>query len=695
MIDIDRFIALQLQAWPLAANNFANLAKVESKSIGWATAQHNPTRIVSTGAKVDAKSLAARPCFLCQANRPAEQTQIDWGEYEILVNPYPIFPRHLTIPLKKHQPQSIDGRVADMCRLAAELPGFVVFYNGPKCGASAPDHMHFQAGDASLLPILKSKAPFGVVEISAATPDEAQRLFDRAYAKLPAAEPGQEKMMNVLCVKDDKGFRIIVIPRRRHRPSFYGSEPGQMLLSPASVDLGGLLIVPAAADYAVIDEQKYEELCDEVCYSKDELKAIMSQPRNVSVGVLAAPEIEIDLHGMYTCSSMGVTTHVTGPMRFEYEPAAPLVTLAPESSDCFCEVKDVVIGVNFHWERKEAQRFPGMIQVLPLKGQMQLINRLPVEVYLCSVISSEMSATSQMELLKSHAVISRSWLLAQMEPSRKDKAPAEDITPGRHIKWYDHDDHDAFDVCADDHCQRYQGTTRQTTEAVRQAVMGTAGEVLMSEGELCDARFSKSCGGAFEEFESCWEPSHKPYLIGKLDREGGTLPDLTIEENAREWILSAPEAFCNTADKEVLQQVLNGYDQETADFYRWTVEYDADTLAELVKRKSGYDFGRILELEPLKRGKSARIIELRIVGEKMTVVVGKELEIRRWLSESHLYSSAFVAEKLPDGGLRLRGAGWGHGVGLCQIGAAMMAHKGYGYRQILAHYYPGSIIEKI
>lgn len=372
--------------------------------------------------------------------------------------------------------------------------------------------------------------------------------------------------------------------------------------------------------------------------------------------------------------------------------------------DCSVTVKDVTIGVKFHWERKEEQTFKGDILIKPdHRGALTVINILSIEDYISSVISSEMSATSQIELLKAHAVISRSWALAQIHCHQADAAPGgydentlTDGTPGlTRVRWYGGNDHVDFDVCADDHCQRYQGITRQTTPQVAEAVEATRGLVLMHGGELCDARFSKCCGGAMEVFESCWEDEPKEYLAAKPDiLPEPKLPDLTIEENAVKWILSEPAAFCNTNDRNILSQVLNGYDQETADFYRWTVEYDADELSELVRAKSGLDFGQIRDMVPLRRGTSGRITMLRIVGDRLTADIGKELEIRRILSPSHLYSSAFVVEKT-DSGFRLHGAGWGHGVGLCQIGAAMMAAKGYGYRQILDHYYPSSILAQI
>ena len=366
-------------------------------------------------------------------------------------------------------------------------------------------------------------------------------------------------------------------------------------------------------------------------------------------------------------------------------------------------LKDVTIGVNFHWERLEDQTFVGQLDLIVENNKITPINVLGVEDYLKSVISSEMSATASLELLKAHAVISRSWLLSQIDKNKEitnsgQKYSACTITDDEIVRWYDREDHVNFDVCADDHCQRYQGVTRQTTPNVDQAVEATRGEVLWGDGKICDARFSKCCGGVYEVFENCWEPIHYSYLVPRRDGAAeNDYPDLTIEENARQWILGQPEAFCNTHDKKILSQVLNNYDQETTDFYRWKVEYDSNELSALIKERSGLDFGELIDIIPLSRGTSGRIYRLKIVGSKMTKIIGKELEIRRTLSKSHLYSSAFVVEKQQNGDSTrfiLHGAGWGHGVGLCQIGAAVMGDLNYTYRSILLHYFIGAEIKK-
>jgi SpoIID/LytB domain protein len=371
------------------------------------------------------------------------------------------------------------------------------------------------------------------------------------------------------------------------------------------------------------------------------------------------------------------------------------------------ELNDVVIGINFHWERKEDQQFKGSLEFMIENEKLTAVNILPLEDYLISVISSEMNAASSLELLKAHAIISRSWILAQIKKGKELKEAtgtyqSSTETAEEYIRWYDREDHLNFDVCADDHCQRYQGITRQSTALVEKAVAETRGMLLMYDGKICDARFSKSCGGISETFENVWEPEIHPYLQSIVDnpeKPVGFDTDLTREVAAEKWIRNAPEAFCNTEDKLILSQVLNDYDQETTDFYRWDLHYLQADLAELIARKSGRDFGNIVDLIPVERGKSGRLIKLKIVGTKLTMVIGKELEIRKTLSESHLYSSAFVVDKLNitdgiPGEFHLTGAGWGHGVGLCQIGAAVMGAKGYKFDEILMHYFRGATISK-
>ncbi|MBP5317828.1 MAG: SpoIID/LytB domain-containing protein [Paludibacteraceae bacterium] len=398
------------------------------------------------------------------------------------------------------------------------------------------------------------------------------------------------------------------------------------------------------------------------------------------IGIYTRPEIRVRFHGPYRGQGQLLEGAQCLKSAALYEPAA---------DDAYFELEQVTIGVNFHWQRNENQCFKGALELVAApEGGWIAVNRVPLEVYLTSVISSEMSAESDMELLKAHAVISRSWAMYQLFPTYPPQA-VPDATDSRLIRWYDREGHQLFDLCADDHCQRYQGITRQTNPQVEEAIEATRGMVLAYDNRLCDARFYKCCGGATEAYESAWDDTPHPYLRRVDDTRTPVAGDLRDEATASRFIRQAPEACCNTRDHRILSQVLNHYDQETADFYRWQVRYTQAQLSALVARRSGIDFGEIQDLIPLKRGVSGRIIELRIVGSRRSLVVGKELEIRKWLSESHLYSSAFVVDRDATDFI-LRGAGWGHGVGLCQIGAAVMAAEGAGYRQILQHYYPGT-----
>ncbi|HSO86454.1 MAG TPA: SpoIID/LytB domain-containing protein [Draconibacterium sp.] len=379
----------------------------------------------------------------------------------------------------------------------------------------------------------------------------------------------------------------------------------------------------------------------------------------------------------------------------------------PNSFNSIFELKNVIIGINFHWEQQENQQFQGALKLIPENGKVRAINIIDLEEYLKSVISSEMSATSSPDLLKAHAVISRSWLLAQIEKTKSIKTggglyQTSLETENEIIRWYDREDHQNFDVCADDHCQRYQGISKIHSAKAIEAIEATFGEVLMHDDNICDARFSKCCGGISENFENVWEPVRHPYLTKVVDSEFGdtTCVDLRQEEEAELWIRNKPHAFCNTTDQQILTQVLPNFDQQTTDFYRWKVEYTQNELSELIKKRSGIDFGEIIKLEAVQRGHSARIIKLIISGTKKTLTVGKELEIRKWLSNSHLYSSAFVIDHLEmvngiPQKIVLTGAGWGHGVGLCQIGAAVMGEKGYSYKAILNHYFRGAELKKL
>lgn len=455
------------------------------------------------------------------------------------------------------------------------------------------------------------------------------------------------------------------------------------------------------------------------------MERAMKEPK-IHVGILFEPQIEFVFPTPYLfqgkeISGKQVATYDEGQILWNGRLYDELIfEPVNEASDSF-ELLDVTIGINFHWERKEDQRFLGALKLIVEEGKLTGINIINVEDYLISVISSEMSATASLELLKAHAVISRSWLLANMQTVNSSH-PEQQCTSHQHtnpnpandseqagslnnlemIKWYERDAHTRFDVCADDHCQRYQGITRASTEIVKQAIAATCGQVLMYDDKICDARFSKSCGGAFEEFQYCWDDIQYPYLNKQRDSKQETvLPDLTLEAEADQWIRTSPKAFCNTTDKKVLSQVLNNYDQETTDFYRWTVTYAQEELSTLILKRSGIDYGQIIDLIPIARGTSGRLWKLKIVGTKKSMVIGKELEIRRTLSTSHLYSSAFVVDRKDlsadgiPGTFVITGAGWGHGVGLCQIGAAVMGEQGYLYDAILLHYYINATLEKL
>ena len=746
------FFHNQLNQWQDVAKRFEELKGVQTREVGSALAQFNPARLVSTGAKIDKATLAKRPCFLCEKNRPGEQITLPFGEgFDILVNPFPILPVHFTIPSRHHQLQAIAENYVQIHRLLRAYPQLMVFYNGPKCGASAPDHLHFQAGTSGMLPLqrdwkrlretsvplLKLNDAEGIYEIKdyicpalaivSHTEKNDAELFNYLYEALPLKEDETEPMMNIVAWRSEEGFVSVVFPREKHRPDCYSAEgERQCLVSPGSLDMAGLLILPRQSDFEGMTAERAEAVLREVSLSNEAMTEVVKQICNkavdlafddwrqepvVSVGIVSGDEIHFQLNGTYTIGNREVTGKQTVKLmngRVLWDSADyPELCFTPKDDNISFTLDNVTIGVDFHWERKEAQTFLGKLRFVVDGDKLWAINELPVERYLASVISSEMSATSSLELLKAHAVISRSWLLVQMRRRKAIEmgiqtasAPVK-VSDEEGIVWYDSDAHTLFDVCADDHCQRYQGITKATSPHVEEAIKATRGQLLMNGKEICDARFSKCCGGVSEEYEYCWDNTHKPYLLSVVDNAPlGTAPtiDLTDEKTAQEWILSSPEAFCNTKDAAVLGQVLNNYDQETQDFYRWTVDFTQSELAELIRRKSGFDFGEIIDLQPLERGKSGRITRLKIVGTKLTRIIGKELEIRRTLSESHLYSSAFVVERseivndVPQH-FRLVGAGWGHGVGLCQIGAAVMGEKGYKYDEILHHYYQTAVIE--
>ena len=758
---ISRFFNRQMEKWADARHRFRDLKHVETHQLSdQLKVQWNPARIVSTGAKIDKKTLGDRPCFLCDKNRPKEQIskQID-ERFLLLVNPFPILPVHFTIPARKHQPQSIYKNYGEMHRFLSLHSELMVFYNGPKCGASAPDHLHFQAGTSAILPLqanwqrlsrnltdiisLNDDEKIALIHdfvvpafvIISKSEDSDEALFQRLYKSMPVRGDETEPMMNIIAWRKGDEYISVVIPREKHRPEAYFAEgDAQMMVSPGALDMSGLIITPREEDFRKLTEESATAILQECGVSTDKMNCIVTKLKaskeaelqvgtsalysydkepEVKVGIVSGQKIHFSLNKPYLAK--GET--VIGEQEVEFSEGGVLwngnqyssLTFHPQSADASFSLSDVTIGVNFHWERKETQTFLGTLRFVVESDKICAINELPVEKYLESVISSEMSATSSLELLKAHAVISRSWLLAQMKKHR-DVAESgnnffsftkkEDML----IRWYDREDHTIFDVCADDHCQRYQGITKETSPHVAEAIRQTKGQVLLDGDEICDARFSKCCGGVTEEFQYCWEDTPKNYLTAVRDIALGiesTLPNLTNEEEAEKWIRFNPPAFCNTQDKRILSQVLNDYDQETVDFYRWKVTLTQEKLQQLIADRLKMDLGSILDMKSVERGTSGRISKLQIIGTEKTFTIGKELEIRRTLSDSHLLSSAFIVDKydIDEQGVPQRfelvGAGWGHGVGLCQIGAAVMGEEGYLYDAILLHYYQGAEIKKL
>ncbi|HET9569950.1 MAG TPA: DUF4922 domain-containing protein [Bacteroidales bacterium] len=732
MSEHQRLFDEQIRDWAMVAENYRALNQVLTKDFVLDgqrfRLQCNPKRLASTAANISAAVIQERPCFLCEKNRPAEQKGVEFEDFTLLVNPFPVFPKHFTIA-NGHSPQSIQGNFGTFLRLSKEMDDSVVFYNGPKCGASAPDHLHFQAGNKGSMPLemdfpnwkrdaksILAKAGVEIFEIKGLLrggwllegTDEKSltTVFDRLYNVMKTGV--EEPMLNVLCWYTNEEWHCVVFPRKAHRPSCYFLEGAyKMLISPASVEMGGLIVAARLEDFERMAEDNLRTIFAEVSLSETSVSEISkllledwSEPI-LEVGIVSATKIPFTFKEPFRMIPTGKVFQ--GAFSVQYEKGRVLfedeeydqVEFEPLTFEgASFELPEVIIGIGFHWERTECQAFEGNLKFIIEGDGLTAVNRVPLESYLSSVISSEMSAKASAELLKAHAVISRSWLMSQIRQKGKNKVQVSGMvdTETERIKWYDREDHTLYDVCADDHCQRYQGITKASTDIVRQAIRETRGLTLISEGEICDARFSKCCGGVMETFENCWENEPKSYLQGLADCDANqkrSIPDLTVESNASAWILGTPPAFCNTIDKRILEQVLNNYDQETTDFYRWKMSYSTSEISRLARERSGIDFGEILDLEPVERGVSGRLIKLRVVGSKRTLVLGKELEIRRTFSTSHLYSSAFVVKKTVDG-FELIGAGWGHGVGLCQIGAAVMGEQGYEYQAILKHYYPNT-----
>lgn len=759
MRGIRKFVGDQLSRWPLACANFRALKDVRVRELEInglkVKLQFNPARMVSSAAKLSKEEIAARRCFLCRENRPSEQIMLKFEgrkgkKYDILVNPYPIFPEHLVIAKAKHTDQSIWRRYIDMLDLARKYQEYAFFYNGPKSGASAPDHHHFQGAPKGLMPlendvntllnslgtgdsVLKyltsnqdaelyqyDRFTTGVFVIRSETSKSAAKLFYRLLDCADIPEGENEPLFNLFTWWSNGEFRSIVVFRQSHRSHHYFSDgPDHLTMSPGCADMAGVFIIPVEKEFEALTADWLAEMIEEVSVSKETEQKIITRltrsQRLIEVGIMSAEEIEFEI----LSDGAGSRKARVRECKVEYDGALydELYFEAPNLSTMFAGpsfvLHDVVIGVNFHWERKENLTFAGGLKMFVDKGRLVAVNVIGEEDYLLSVISSEMSPTASEEFLKAHAVISRSWLRAQctakqekskcLGPAGINDVPSlvsylDDMLAAKeriadngtveYVKWYDKEEHTKFDVCADDHCQRYQGLSRAIGERVRKVIDQTWGQVLVYGSELCDARFSKCCGGIMEKFSSCWSDKDYEYLQPLPDAPG-----------------HAPGAgcFCDTQEKSVLGQVLNDYDQETVDFYRWIQDIERTQLSRLVENKTDVKVGDVQMVEPLQRGPSGRITRLKIVGSQCSLIVGKELEIRRILSESHLKSSAFDVEYLDAEGnsvdsaspwthIRLNGRGWGHGVGLCQIGAAVMASEGYSYQDILKHYYPGTSV---
>lgn len=688
MKELNKFIKDQLSVWQLASSNFRALKTAPSREVDVfglkCQIQYNPRRVISSTADTSPAAIASRKCFLCADNRPKEQFHLGFEgrkgrNYHIQINPYPIFRGHLVIVRDEHIPQEIWHHFPDMLDFAARYKDYLVFYNGPSSGASAPDHLHFQAIPRHNLPLEEVVDEFldhpgeplatvkdaslykfdgyarGVFALKATTSKSLAKLFYRLLDCTDRGKGEEEPMFNLYAYVKNGEYRTIVVMRSAKRSHhFYSKGADHLTISPGAADIAGLFVAPFREDYDKADTALLEELLSEVCISEDEQNMIVwrltRHQEKISVGLLSAKEIRFEIisdgAGPQTVKWHDGRISYNGMLYDElYFDSMTLSTLFAEASFI---LYDVVIGIDFHWQQKRTFKYAGGLKFIVEGDSITAVNCIGMEDYLMSVISSEMKSSASIELLKAHAVISRSWLKARLKDHKAG--------------------HEHFDVCADDHCQRYQGLTMAVGDDVCRAIDRTWGQVLEYGGDICDTRYSKCCGGRTELFSTCWEDVDLPYLQ------------------------SVEDPFCDCENSSILSQVLNDYDLHTADFHDWTVQYTTDELSELVRTRTGIDFGTIVALEAVERGPSGRIKYLRITGTLREEVIGKELAIRKALSSSHLKSSAFEIEKSPDGFV-LKGRGWGHGVGLCQIGAAAMAAQGYDYRQILSHYYVGAEIK--
>ena len=688
MKELNKFIKDQLSVWQLASSNFRALKTALSREVDVfglkCRIQYNPRRVISSTADTSPAAIASRKCFLCADNRPKEQFHIGFEgrkgrNYHIQINPYPIFRGHLVIVRDEHIPQEIWHHFPDMLDFAVRYKDYLVFYNGPSSGASAPDHLHFQAIPKHNLPLEEAVDEFldhpgeplatvkdanlykfdgyarGVFALKATTSKSLAKLFYRLLDCTDRGKGEEEPMFNLYAYVKNGEYRTIVVMRSAKRSHhFYSEGADHLTISPGAADIAGLFVAPFREDYDKADTALLEELLSEVCISEDEQNMIVwrltRHQEKISVGLLSAKEIRFEIisdgAGPQTVKWHDGRISYNGMLYDElYFDSMTLSTLFAEASFI---LYDVVIGIDFHWQQKRTFKYAGGLKFIVEGDRITAVNCIGMEDYLMSVISSEMKSSASIELLKAHAVISRSWLKARLKDHKAG--------------------HEHFDVCADDHCQRYQGLTMAVGDDVCRAVDRTWGQVLEYGEDICDTRYSKCCGGRTELFSTCWEDVDLPYLQ------------------------SVEDPFCDCENSSILSQVLNDYDLSTADFHDWTVHYTTDELSGLVRARTGIDFGTIVAIEAVERGPSGRIKYLRITGTIREEVIGKELAIRKALSSSHLKSSAFEIEKTPDG-FTFKGRGWGHGVGLCQIGAAAMAAQGYDYRQILSHYYVGAEIK--
>ena len=759
--DIGKFISDQLSVWPLASANYRALKSVRTREmeVGGLTVrlQLNTSRMGSCDARTDEASVNSRKCLLCRDSRPSRQAFLPFEgrkgrKYDIILNPYPIFPDHLVIVRNSHVPQSIWHNYVDVLDLSRKFQGFTFFYNGPSSGASIPEHLHFQACPRHLAPLendIDALLPHtsrhqdygpleymtsiqdawvfryrkylrGIFALRARTAKSMAKLFYRVIDCAPIVEGDREPRFNLYTWFTGGEYRSIIVFREKHRSSHYFSAgKDHLTMSPGCADMAGILVCPVESEFEKLDVKALSAMLDEVTVSEEEEKEIVwklrrRQPK-IQVGIMSAKEINFE-----------IISDGAGPQKVSYREGKidyngvlydEIFFGGMTRSAIFAEpsfiLYGVTIGKQFHWERKVDQKFAGRLKFIVENGMVTAVNIVGVEDYLLSVISSEMRASASLEFLKAHAVISRSWVMAIVShrglphkppvfvsaPALKIRNEASLVTfldsvrnQGKvvdegsagevpeFISWADDEDHTLFDVCADDHCQRYQGLTMAVGENVRKAIDQTWGEVLTFGGEVCDARFSKCCGGVTEVFPSCWEDSDIPYLQA--------LPDTPGHD-------PSGDPFCDNPPSSILSQVLNDYDLETRDFYDWEVTYGKGELSELISRKSGHMIGELVDLVPVERGPSGRIVKLKVVGTMFSMIIGKELMIRKILSESHLKSSNFEVSWPDPEHITLKGRGWGHGVGLCQIGAAVMAARGYGYRDILSHYYPGTEITRL